>query len=357
MKKLISALLSLIIVATTAVMPAMAKDNIKVTLNGQEIKFDVQPQLINERTMVPVRAIFEALGASVDWDQATQTVTSKKGDITISLGINNPVMIVNDKKVDLDQPACIIDERTLVPVRAISEAYGTTVDWDQAAKTVVIKTSDYVETPVIHYDDITANVNQIKDMISRGLYVEAMQECENAKNWHNLSPDDIALVDSLYKTAKTKYNKYLENSKPVYTASAFDSLKNSIMTKGTYKSKYSKYSIDYYYKDSLTSLDYKPSEDKINISCLSKLSNGSAFVSLTIKRNQNTTGGVILEVSSSEKTVLFEYKNGKRVITYNQFPSSLSSSLNSMLNTSMSLFDTMLKIYTNVTLSDFGVYY
>ena len=178
MKKLISALLSLVMMATIAVMPVMAEDNIKVTLDGKEIQFDVQPQIINERTMVPVRAIFEAFGATVEWDQTTQTVTSKKGDITISLGIDNPTMIVNNKKVELDQPACIIDERTLVPVRAISEAYGTTVDWDQANKTVLITTSDYVAPPVVYYDDISANVNQIKDMIGRGLYIEAIQECE-----------------------------------------------------------------------------------------------------------------------------------------------------------------------------------
>ncbi|MBR0360394.1 MAG: copper amine oxidase N-terminal domain-containing protein, partial [Clostridia bacterium] len=261
------------------------------------------------------------------------------------------------KKVDLDQPACIIDERTLVPVRAISEAYGTTVDWDQAAKTVVIKTSDYVETPVIHYDDITANVNQIKDMISRGLYVEAMQECENAKNWHNLSPDDIALVDSLYKTAETKYNEYLENSKPVYTSSAFDSLKNSIINKGTYSSKYSKYSIDRYNGKTLTTLDYKPAKDEINISVLTETSNSTGFTSLTIRRNTNTTGGYIFESSSSEYMMLFEYRNGSRVILSSEFPSYLSSNAIKVVDSAILLFDSMLKLYTNVTLADFGVYY
>lgn len=75
--------------------------------------------------MVPLRAIFEALGATVDWNDATQTVTSTKGNTTISLTINNPTMYVNGTSVALDSPACLVGARTLVPVRAISEAFGT----------------------------------------------------------------------------------------------------------------------------------------------------------------------------------------------------------------------------------------
>lgn len=77
------------------VMPVMAKDNITVELDGKEIVFDVQPQLINDRTMVPLRAIFEALGATVAWDQSTKTVISTKGETVIVLTIDNPIMKVN----------------------------------------------------------------------------------------------------------------------------------------------------------------------------------------------------------------------------------------------------------------------
>ncbi len=85
------------------------------------------PQIINDRTMVPLRAIFEALGASVEWNQETKTVTSTKGDTTIKLTIDSNTMYVNDNAVTLDSPACVVNDEALLPVRAISEAYKTKV--------------------------------------------------------------------------------------------------------------------------------------------------------------------------------------------------------------------------------------
>lgn len=116
--------------------------DIKVKLDGKTLSFDVPPQIINDRTMVPLRAIFEALGASVEWNQETKTVTSTKGDTTIKLTIDSNTMYVNDNTVTLDSPACVVNDRTLVPVRAISEAYKTKVDWDGDTRTVVISSSD-----------------------------------------------------------------------------------------------------------------------------------------------------------------------------------------------------------------------
>ena len=100
------------------------------------------PQIINDRTMVPLRAIFEALGASVEWNQETKTVTSTKGDTTIKLTIDSNTMYVNDNAVTLDSPACVVNDRTLVPVRAISEAYKTKVDWNGDTRTVTISSDN-----------------------------------------------------------------------------------------------------------------------------------------------------------------------------------------------------------------------
>ena len=106
---------------------------------GDEIvTLDVPAQVKNDRTLVPLRAIFEALGATVDWEEATQTVTSTKGDITIKLTIGSDKLYKNDTEFVLDVPAQVVNDRTLVPVRAISEAFGCKVDWVQDAQTVVI---------------------------------------------------------------------------------------------------------------------------------------------------------------------------------------------------------------------------
>ena len=115
-------------------------DEVKVVINGEKINFDVQPTIIEGRTLVPLRAIFEALGATVDWNGDTQTVTSEKEGTTISLQIGSNKMYVNNSEKILDVAAKVINNRTLVPVRAISEAFGCNVEWDGETKTVIIKT-------------------------------------------------------------------------------------------------------------------------------------------------------------------------------------------------------------------------
>lgn len=117
--------------STSTLLVHSINGNLTVLLNDENINFDVPPQIINGRTMVPLRAIFEAIGAKVDWNNDTQTVTSTKDKTTISLTINNPTMYVNGESVTLDSPACLVGGRTLVPVRAISEAFNIKVEWKE----------------------------------------------------------------------------------------------------------------------------------------------------------------------------------------------------------------------------------
>jgi len=114
---------------------------ISVLLDGSPLVFDVPPQLINGRTMVPLRTIFEALGAEIKWDDATQTVTATKDDTVIKLTIGSTSPTVNGKVVTIDQPGVIVDGRTLVPLRFVAEALGVTVNWDGATSKVTIKSS------------------------------------------------------------------------------------------------------------------------------------------------------------------------------------------------------------------------
>lgn len=146
--KIISAIAAASLASACAV-PALAADDITVNLDGKAVSFDVAPIIENDRTLVPVRAIFEALGAQVEWDEATRTVISAKGDRSCVLQIDNTAMFVSttadgstttDTKT-LDVPAKIVDDRTLVPLRAISEAYDCTVDWDGESRTVTITTT------------------------------------------------------------------------------------------------------------------------------------------------------------------------------------------------------------------------
>lgn len=115
-----------------------ANTGVTVTLNGKKIIFDQQPIIVDGRTLVPLRAIFEELGATVDWDGNTQTVTSTKGEVTISMTIGKAEMYKNGKLITLDVVPQIVNGRTLVPVRAIAESFNIKVDWDGATSTVLL---------------------------------------------------------------------------------------------------------------------------------------------------------------------------------------------------------------------------
>jgi heme-binding NEAT domain protein len=116
-----------------------------VILDGRDLSFDVPPMIENGRTLVPLRAIFEALGAKVDWDGATQTVTAAKGQTVVKLTIGNTAAFVNDQPVNLDVPGKIVDNRTLVPLRFVSESLGADVQWDGDRNRVIINSPPIVK--------------------------------------------------------------------------------------------------------------------------------------------------------------------------------------------------------------------
>lgn len=104
------------------------------------MNLDVEPQMINDRVMVPFRAIFEALGAEIAWDGETATATAKKGATTVEITENSNVARVNGADTPLDVAATIISDRFLVPIRFVSEAFGAVVHWSEEEQTVVIRT-------------------------------------------------------------------------------------------------------------------------------------------------------------------------------------------------------------------------
>ena len=120
--------------------------DVKIVINGDPQTFD-QPSVIkNGRTLVPMRKIFEALGVAVTWDDQTQTASAVKGDTAVSLKINSGTATVNSegvkRTVQLDEPAQLINDRIMVPLRFVSEALGAGVEWDGASHTVNITKND-----------------------------------------------------------------------------------------------------------------------------------------------------------------------------------------------------------------------
>ena len=115
-------------------------EGIKIILNGKKLEFaDQEPVIVNDRVLVPLRVIFEELGADVSWNGEKQEVTMQKDGVTVSLIIGAAELIKNGEKAELDAAAEIQNERTLVPIRAITESFGNTVTWDGNNKIVEIK--------------------------------------------------------------------------------------------------------------------------------------------------------------------------------------------------------------------------
>ncbi len=114
-------------------------EGVAVMLNGNYVYSDVAPTIRDGRTLLPMRAIFEALGANVSWDEATATATATTSEVTIKITENQTTTYVNDIATELDVPAMIIDGRFVVPVRFVSEALGANVTWDGITSLVTIR--------------------------------------------------------------------------------------------------------------------------------------------------------------------------------------------------------------------------
>lgn len=150
MKKLLSLILAILMMLSVASFTALAEEDIRIVIDGKYQTYDVLPVIENSRTLVPMRGIFETLGATVNWDEDTQTVMAAKGDIVVMLQIGNTTAWVNGEAEALDVPAKIINDRTMVPARFVSETLGCKVEWDELKRRV------FINSPSLHEAGVKA---------------------------------------------------------------------------------------------------------------------------------------------------------------------------------------------------------
>ena len=162
-------LIAIIFVSQTAFSAAP----IRVVLDGKTLRFDVEPETIEFRTMVPMRVIFEALEAFIEWDGDTMTITAYRGEKVIVTTIGSMTMTVDGVPMEMDVAPILKDSRTLVPVRFITEAFGCEVKWDELAGTVYIK-SPPESAPGDWYDNDYANENDNSE--NTGDYIESYED-------------------------------------------------------------------------------------------------------------------------------------------------------------------------------------
>lgn len=142
MKKIVISL----ILCLALIMPVMASasDDITVLVNGTKVVAPVEPKIVDGRTMLPMRAIFEQLGAKVMWMQEDRIIFATKGEYLVIMQIDNTLMSVRkggeeeNKSITLDVAPYIENDSTLVPVRAVAEALDAKVEWINETRTVEI---------------------------------------------------------------------------------------------------------------------------------------------------------------------------------------------------------------------------
>ena len=141
-KKKLFIVLTMVCMLLINAVPALANSEIAVLIDGNKLEFDVPPQILNDRTMVPMRKIFESLGAVVTWDESSRTATGKKDGVIVNVSIDSKTLFKNGEPKVLDVAPALIDGRTLVPVRAIAESFDCKVDWIAETRTVEITTDE-----------------------------------------------------------------------------------------------------------------------------------------------------------------------------------------------------------------------
>ena len=352
-KKIVVALiatLTILLVNTTTF-----AGNVYVQLNGELIDFTdangnrVDAQIVNSRTMVPLRKIFELLGATVDWDNETRTAFAVKGDTSIKLQIDNPIAEVTEdgvnRKIQLDSKPILINDRTMVPLRFISESLGKQVAWDKVEQTAIIIDYDYFtnrikqKSPML-YKTLTTQKDSAVIQISReyydlidatnnnvsSVYATISNDSENTQSilvdftgnselfneikkegWGSVSLiskfDDEGFTISTFSSLSSKLNQMLINKK--YTYEEFD-------LKGKYNDDFS---------EAIKSW-FGVEEDKINVGTFIKMK--TAFDDfLTLFTASNTQSGTTIKnvkiTALTSNNMLNDYAAFDNIIFNNEF--------------------------------------
>jgi len=161
---------------------AAGAQGINVTVDGQPVAFSgVGPRSVNGRVLVPLRGVFEQMGAYVQWNPANRDVTATRGDSDVRLHIGDRTANVDGREVTLDVPAMIINGATMVPIRFLSESLGAEVRWREAERLVMIDTSNNGRAQVI---DQTPAPNTWRD--AQGRLRDDTGRWQDANGvWHN----------------------------------------------------------------------------------------------------------------------------------------------------------------------------
>lgn len=120
---------------------AVSAGAVDLYVDSVKLEPDVPPTVVDGHTLVPLRSIFDALGAELQWDNATKTASGSRGDSVITIQLGSPTAFVNGEEKILEAPAQVIDGSTMVPARFVAEGLNCIVKWDKATDGIYISTT------------------------------------------------------------------------------------------------------------------------------------------------------------------------------------------------------------------------
>ncbi len=198
MRKISLVLVVLLVVMFIA--PAQAESEVKIELDGYPLSSDMSPVIIKDRTFVPFRAIAEAMNVRVEWNNENRSINAYSGNQSLLLQVGSTTAYINGTPFSLEVAPEIINNRTLIPLRFFSTAFNCDVEWSEATRTVKIKTPQ-VSLHVLGYYALGDSSTSSWTNLFTSAYPEAAKGHtdiidEVALGWFSLDEDGQLLTKS-----------------------------------------------------------------------------------------------------------------------------------------------------------------
>jgi N-acetylmuramoyl-L-alanine amidase len=249
MNRLAKLALMMIIMVLSGTAAAFAgTGQIKINLDGVDIACDSPPVIVDGRTLVPARAVFEAMGGKVEWNDATREVAVTVRDVKVNLKIDSKTAYINGSDKQLEVPAQIIKNRTMIPVRFVSEAVGCEVSWDQNNRIVgiVSPSNQAEELTVIGSIGLSQEGNRVTVDADREITdISTIKMSNPSRLVFDISNAKLGISDGAINTGENpffkaiRYSQYTKDSVRIVadltmyssgTASRSDSMRTAYLT-------------------------------------------------------------------------------------------------------------------------------
>ena len=217
-------------------------DSIKVVVDGKEIIFtDQAPIIKNDRTMIPLRGVLETMGIDIVWNAEEQSITAERGDSYALFKIGETTLKTAEGEITLDVAPEIINDRTMIPLRAVTESFGAEVTWDADTKTVTI--TDEIANTMVEAAKLT---NEVKAADGTVLYTidvkypvlndkckAAGKKAVNETIKKSIEESVAADSEEIKKAAEELYNSAKETEEKFMPLSVMGDYKVTLENSGT----------------------------------------------------------------------------------------------------------------------------